>query len=364
MDAGVPTHARKRANGDGSDSNHSSINENLKLLLECGEILKVWNPQSSRTSSRVATMASPKPKKSSFDAFSKVDELVSKPVVGSDGAASWQSFRKENHATIRASTAPKAPLKKADKLGTGFSTWDEERAHEGKIRRAAGHAETNSGYSVFNNDKKNAEEAASRKRKAQIEARIRPDDKEYFIPSETFQGWKFDYVFTTRNGHNTGYYWDGMDSIKKENGELKIPQTNETNTDSTLSGTKSMDDKASASKSKKKRKRKKGPTFVHDPNNPMEQMQAILQKRNQALMAASDNNLPSGWEAAKDPSTGKSYYFHRASRERSWEKPKVSSETTEDHEKLPEGWKSAVDQTSGKTYYHHTNGTTTWTKPE
>jgi hypothetical protein len=30
----------------------------------------------------------------SFDAFKKVDELVSKPVLGSDGAASWQSFRK------------------------------------------------------------------------------------------------------------------------------------------------------------------------------------------------------------------------------------------------------------------------------
>ena len=160
---------------------------------------------------------------SSFDAFSKVDQLVSKPVYGSETIASWQSFRKD-HGPKHPSSAPKAPLKKADKLSTGFNTWEEERAHEGEIRREAGHAATNSGYQLFNDEhKKKAEEAAERKRKARIEARIRPDDKEYLIPSKTFEGWKFDYVFTTKNG-TTGYYWDGMDSIKKENGELAVAE--------------------------------------------------------------------------------------------------------------------------------------------
>ena len=32
-----------------------------------------------------------------FDAFHDVDELVSKPVLGSDGAASWQDFQKNNN---------------------------------------------------------------------------------------------------------------------------------------------------------------------------------------------------------------------------------------------------------------------------
>jgi hypothetical protein len=345
--------------------------------------------------------------RSSFDAFSKVDELVSKPVLGSDGAASWQSFRNDNsHASNhrRSSNAPKAPLKRADKLGTGFSTWDEEREHEGKIRKDAGHAKTNAGYSIFSNKKDESalEEARSRKRKKNVEARIRPDDKEYFIPSNTFEGWKFDYVFTTRNGpNNTGYWWDGMDSIKKEKGELKnyetetntkntTTTTTTTTTNSSSSGTTKAiesNNDVSASKSKKKRKRKKivGPTFIHDPNNPMEQMQAILQQRNQKLMgitstsstSSSDHNLPSGWETAKDPSTGNTYYFHRASGNRSWEKPNANnssseSSSTKDHEdkggnkklQLPVGWKSAVDQASGKTYYHHVNGKTTWTKPE
>lgn len=311
--------------------------------------------------------------KSSFDAFSKVDELVSKPVLGSEGAASWQSFRNDHHTSDRhhRSTAPKAPLKRADKLGTGFSTWDEERAHEGKVRQEAGHAKTNAGYSIFNNKIDNiAEQAVSRKRKAQVDARIRPDDKEYFIPSKKFEGWKFDYVFTTRNGpHMTGYFWDGMDSIKKENGKLSVGNY-ETNINTSPSGTKAIDNKAS-SKSKKKRKRKKGPSIIHNPNNPMEQMYAILQQRNQKLKGiTTDPNLPSGWEIAKDPLTDGKYYFHRASGNRSWEKPKASPQSIKDdedkgsYEKLPVGWKSAVDKASGNTYYHHTNGKTTWTKPQ
>lgn len=311
-------------------------------------------------------MSSSNNNKSSFDAFSKVDELVSKPVYGSESSASWQSFRKD-HGPKHPSSAPKAPLKRADKLGTGFTSWEEERAHEGKIRREAGHAATNSGYQLFNDEhKKKAEEAASRKRKERIQARIRPDDKEYLIPSKTFEGWKFDYVFTTKNG-TTGYYWDGMDSIKKENGELKTVEKIETSQTETTLDAKDGD-KIAPKKSQKKRKRTKGPTFVHDPNNPMEQMQAILQQRNQKLKGVTaDSNLPAGWEAAKDPATGNTYYFHRATGQRSWEKPTGSSENSKKEGEptgmLPEGWKSAVDPASGKTYYHHTSGKTSWTKP-
>ena len=304
---------------------------------------------------------------SSFDAFSKVDELVSKPVLGSDGAASWQSFRnvhQKANSQHHRSAAPKAPLKRADKLGTGFSTWEEERAHEQKIRENSGHAKTNSGYTVFNKkDEKGVQEAMDRKRKAQIEARIRPDDKEYFIPSKLFQGWKFDYVFTTRNDPpRTGYFWDGMDTIKKENGELNTVENLETNVNSSPSNTRAINDDVS-SKSKKKRKKNKTPLFKQDPTNPMEQVQAIIQKRNQQLMGITiDPSLPIGWEAAKDPSTGKTYYYHRKSGSRSWDKPQIATKSSK--EKLPMGWKSAVDQASGNKYYHHTSGKTTWTKPE
>ena len=70
---------------------------------------------------------------------------------------------------------------------------------------------------------------------------------------------------------------------------------------------------------------------------------------------STENDLPEGWEAAPDASTGKTYYFHRTSGERTWEKPKV--------ETLPEGWSVAKDQSTGKQYYYHTSGETRWEKP-
>lgn len=303
---------------------------------------------------------------SSFDAFSKVDSIVSKPVLGSDGAASWQDFRKDvktsNH---RHSSAPKAPLKKLDRLGAGFTSWEDERSHEDKMRKKAGHAETGAGYTNFKK-KNSVEEAAERKRIKSVEAKIRPEDKEYFIPAQTFQGWKFDYIFTTRPDRGTGYFWDGMDSIKQLRGEL--PEENETG-ESRGKKREGGDDTPEANgenqKPKKKhRKKKAGPVIVSDPTNPLEQVAAVLEKRNQ--MASAGGALPAGWEATQD-GTGKTYYFNRSTGERSWTKPVLPEENvaqdTDKDEPLPEGWSVAVDKASGKSYFYHANGQTRWDKP-
>jgi hypothetical protein len=326
--------------------------------------------------------SSTSPSLSSYDAFASVDDLVSKPVLGSEGAASWQAFRssKDNFRDVpslhRPSAAPKAPLKRADKLGTGFTSWEEERAHEERIRKAAGHATAGAGYTVFKKKDVGAGEAAERKRQAQIKARIRPDDQEYFMPSKVFQGWKFDYIFTTRPDRGgTGYYWDGMDSIKKLAGSLDVVEGNEPTPwhgDDKPSSVTAQNDEhqtTSSEPKKKKRKKDKGPVILHDPTNPLEQVHAILARRNQRLWgmaaaptATTDPALPDGWETATDPDSGRLYYFHRASGERSWEKPVKQSAT--DDGALPEGWKSTMDSASGKTYYYHAaTGETRWEKP-
>jgi hypothetical protein len=324
---------------------------------------------------------------SSYDAFAKVDELVSKPVLGSDGAASWQNFRRDHVVaskvySSKSEVAPKAPLKKVDRAA--FTSWEEERQHENQVRKDSGHTQTGSGYTAFKK-KHNAEEAAERKRRVQIEKRIRPDDQEYFIPSSTFKGWKLDYIFTTRvDRSGTGYYWDGHDSIKRLKGELKDTSSNpqdDNNTHQEGVTTKTEDLISSTKPKKKKRKQDQAPVFVSDPNNPMEQVQAILQQRSQAISIATKNHLDlsDGWESANDPTTGKTYYFHRATGQRSWEKPisqqslnvpeKVEEKDKEKvepqtDELLPEGWKSAVDAVSGKTYYYNTDGKTSWEKPK
>jgi len=84
----------------------------------------------------------------SFSAWKTVDDMVSKPIIGSDGAASWQEFQKSSKEEgnsrkrhfISSSNAPQMPTKRGDKLATGFQTLAEERANEEKIRKASGEA--------------------------------------------------------------------------------------------------------------------------------------------------------------------------------------------------------------------------------
>lgn len=270
----------------------------------------------------------------------------------------WQTFRKGNkNINNRKSVAPKAPLKKADKLSTGFASWEEERAHEDQVRKDAGHSATGSGYTTFK--KKNpAEEAAERKRVKLIESRVRPDDKKYFIPAETFEGWKFNYVYTTKAEHGTGYFWDGMDAIKELKGELARPKKNKIQT-----VTAGNNDESETQRKKKKRKKNRGPMIISDPNNPREQVQAIIEQRLQAKNGLL-SNLPPGWEASIDSASKKPYYYNRATGERSWAKPENKRTVQPNHsEELPQGWKSTTDKSTGKIYYYNDKGETKWEKP-
>ena len=304
----------------------------------------------------------------SYDAFAKVDDIVSKPVLGSDGAKSWQAFQRDTKTSHRTSVAPKAPLKKADKLNTGFSSWEEERRHEDRVRSEAGHSKTGTGYTSFKN-KNSAEEAAERKRIKQIEGRIRPDDQEYFIPSKEFKGWKFNYIFTTRPDRSgTGYYWDGMDSIKELRGELKRDKPSKaTPTETSSTSQEKQHQEEPKRKKQKKNKNKVGPMIVNNPNNPLEQVAAIIQKRNQSTVTA-DATATTTWETAVDPSSGRQYYFCRATGERSWTKPvetgKKNQEQQPNTKELPQGWKSALDSGTGKTYYYNEKGETRWERPD
>ena len=308
-------------------------------------------------------MPEPQKPKDAYDAFNSVDKLVSKPVLGSDGAASWQEFKKDNKKTIynKASSAPLAPLKKADKLGSGLTSWQDERKREEEARKESGSAALGEGYTSFK-AKNGQEEALARKEKKRIEKRIRPNNIEYFLPAKTFGGWKWDYVFTTKEDRGTGYYWDGMDSLKRLNGLLpatagpnntttKADDEEEAEADNKRCATGTIEDKA---RTKKKRK-KAGPVIVDDPNNPHEQVQAALRARNERLGLTQDD-LPVGWEVASDPTTNRVYYFHRESGTRQWEKPKA--------ETLPEGWSVAKDHSGKPYYFHRESGVRQWEKPE
>ena len=348
--------------------------------------------------SSISEMAS-SAKKSSYTAFNEVDESVAKPVLGSDGAARWQDFKgKSNVSTTFSSVAPTMPLKKLDRV-LGTKSIRDEHLNEAKIRKEAGHRVAGAGYIEFKR-KTDVDEIAERKRAKLVMDRIRPDDAPYFFEAETFEGYKFDYVFTTRDTRGTGYYWDGMDSLRKELGQ---PST------FTITTTDIVDeDTSKTSKSKKKRKKVRKAEYIPeiDEFNPLEQVSQAILRRKQAMEAPSSNLLAivtnntkaadaaalgadssvfhmasntapqsqlepelvaDGWESATDQTSGKVYYFKRSTNERSWKKPETIPKPAKeniDEEQLPNGWKSATDQSSGKLYYYHTSGETSWTKPQ
>ena len=275
----------------------------------------------------------PPPKRTAYDAFHQVDELVAKPVYGSDGAAAWQEFAQQQKPKTT-SSAPLAPIKVADRKA-GIQSWQQERDMENEARQQQGLLSVEkSGYVHFK--KKHEEE----KPVAVTDLRTRPDDAPYFLPSETFVGSKFDYVFTTREG-KTGYYWDGWDSVKRQQPGAK-PEPSEKPTEKPTTEPESEPTKK---KKKKKKQKLQGPVIVNDPNNPLEQVAAALQRQQQ--------QLPLGWQSAQ--ASGKTYYYNATTGERSWEFPKP---------KLPSGWSAANDPSTGKEYYYNaTTKETRWERP-
>ncbi|KAL3782536.1 hypothetical protein HJC23_005210 [Cyclotella cryptica] len=367
--------------------------------------------------------------KSSFTVFNEVDESVAKPVLGSDGAARWQDFRKDAKKVITStSVAPLLPLKRLDRA-LGTSSINDERAIEAKIRSEAGDRELGAGYTDFKR-KGDHEEAAARKKRKLILDRVRPDDALYFIEAETFEGFKFDYVFTTRD-RGTGYYWDGMDSRNKELGRASAENDSDKNNNGDVNGEDASGDAKTKSVVKTKKKKKKSKEHLiealvpeSDPYNPIEQVAAAIMRRNQALAApptafvgastivsdavalganagalinstAGETLEPelvaAGWESAKDPNSGKIYYFQRSTNERRWNKPSVQTqslgtstvvsdalvlgastatllpskvEETLEPELITAGWEVAKDSNSGKTYFfRRSTNERSWTKP-
>eukprot|EP00980_Cylindrotheca_fusiformis_P026306 scaffold15772_cov162-Cylindrotheca_fusiformis.AAC.8 len=110
----------------------------------------------------------------------------------------------------------------------------------------------------------------------------------------------------------------------------------------------------------------------------------------------SSQDLPLGWEEVIDETTGKTYYYHKATQETSWEMPLVEdppavandserepkdvdddtagiqeeecaatdAESQGNESDIPFGWEEVVDETSGETYYFNpSTQETSWEKP-
>lgn len=96
-----------------------------------------------------------------------------------------------------------------------------------------------------------------------------------------------------------------------------------------------------------------------------------------------DDGLPEGWYSAIDPNSNERYYCNEETGETQWQRPEHeemsqgSSQLDEDNqnlqedednsevsEELPEGWEAILDPSSGDYYYYNADsGTTSWDKP-
>ena len=314
-----------------------------------------------------------------YDSFANVDKLVNKPVLGSDGAASWQAFRlttgTTNRQTSSCSGAPTLQVKRNDRLGTGLASIEDERAHDNAIRMAAGDGLVGAGYVNFK-QKITAEEVRKGKETKRIQKRQRPEDKEYFLQTGgQFQGHKFDYVFTTKDGR-TGYYWDGMDSLNQLNGVVVTPYSKTGSQGSTEECSNSGTDQQEVVEQQPRKKKKKSKsaesvqavattttTIPSDSMNHREIVANAIQKQLDAMNRPPgwlESSLPQGWQQTMDPTSQKIYYYNDKTGLRQWEKPTIAHlvETP-----LPDGWKCANDASTGKEYYYHANGETKWERP-
>ncbi|KAL3762972.1 hypothetical protein ACHAWU_001119 [Discostella pseudostelligera] len=346
---------------------------------------------------------------SSFSVFKEVDESVSKPVIGSDGAARWQDFKVKNSKLLLGSgvgggvggggsVAPALPLKKLDRVALGTTSIHDERTNESKIRKEAGDRELGAGYTTFKR-KTNMEEIAERKRKKLVMDRVRPDDVPYFMEAETFEGYKFDYVFTTRDTRGTGYYWDGMDSLKKELGQettnthTSIDNENANDNDkgataaagaaagATVSKTTSKEGIKGEIKVKKKKKKNDDrhqifmPDEVGDEFNPMEQVALAIQRRSQAMSAPPSSFIGGGGDVSAAANTMAAdaaalgvdarLLNHASSSTVASTTPSttITSQSLEP-ELVVAGWESALDPASGKTFYfRRSTNERRWDKP-
>ena len=358
-----------------------------------------------------------------MEAFTTVENATSKPVFGSDGAASWQNWQSETMeaAKLEALTQlqgrnlPKFPTTRSEKKLGG---WEVHREH---------HERNPLGYTNFH-AKQSAEDELNKanpgkKRKlakgewaegahfkstlalADIVERtwercnVLGEGLKSFLPSERFVGKKPGFVFKHVADIGTGYYFDEFGWVPK----ASDPESRLGGEKEQATGEPTPSTTPAATKKKKKKKKKSSPATATVKNLgvpppptqstpqpiPLPTSQADLDSISDissadpqhqvqhAIKLAAARRRDGGWEKMADPTSNREYFFNKLTNDTKWslDEEKTTGFATYNNNlsmaskvlhasKLPEGWEVLFDNNSQSNYYiNRTTNITSWEVP-
>jgi hypothetical protein len=91
----------------------------------------------------------------------------------------------------------------------------------------------------------------------------------------------------------------------------------------------------------------------------IEQQRALRESREKA---ASEGELPVGWQQVTDPQTSRTYYWNISTNETTWTRP-IAPMAQPKGRTLPNGWVELLHPATNQKYYKHTSGKTSNVEP-
>ena len=338
-----------------------------------------------------------------MEAFRKVDDLVSKPILGSDGAQAWQSFAESEQgnraqkqkqqqrigsssSSAAASGAPQAPLK-AQERAMGYQTWQDEQRDEAKRRNDGTGGTKTTGTPTYTHFKQKQPQPHQKKRKNDPRGDLHQEKNE--IDNDDHDGDRK--ITSATDAATDDAATDAAATAKDHEGDHNVDVVDH-------DGTAIM--KRNKSKRNKSKTTQK-PIILHDPMHPLEQVSAAMmmiqqqQLQHQSQQRAStttttttststrnhvvgrddapNDALPDGWKCTTDPNTGEVYYYQSITGQTSWTKPTNPHTTTTTKKKAKRDGdicdddhdhKATTAGTTTTTYTNTTTNETTLTLPD
>jgi len=355
-----------------------------------------------------------------MDAFTKVDESVSKKVFGSDGTLSWQNWKTGTDAGQKqdARNADSKSLPRFPQMGKGRG----KRMEEG-WEDVRGEHERGGGYTNFRKRKAEAEEEeeddgnnnslhsdgkffGSRvERMWRTNVNTLPEGKKAYLPSGRWAGKCPGYVFKMEDG-KLGYFFDEGGWVDQGGGKLvaetvqtdrpprdqsqqqqqqqQQPHTPSPQDASTTDPTppkkkkkkekkKAKSSSSSSSSSSKYRTKNSGvppvPETELSPKGPppvisqeiihsISSVSAPQVEVQRAIQLAREKRM---WTKAVDATSGREYFYNTETGETKWD---MAENTMKASGELPPGWVVVMDQGTGREYYYNRiTQETRWERP-